>query len=242
MLTHVRVISPHSDDAALSTAPLLQSLDRKEVRVEIISCFTRSAWAPNSNRHGDAESVTVLRSLEHERFMSQFGGAVTGTDLRLMDAPLRRPGRSVFDARGSTRRDEKSLAAALGKRIVHHAAWVLPLGLGDHVDHLICRDTCVGIAAGQVTIFYEDIPYALRLNGPEISRAAERVEELIRQPLIPIRMKPESSSWCRGVRCYESQFSPAEVQNMLGAYKRRNGSRIWCVEEAARGLGALINA
>src|SRR5205823_5214387 len=55
------------------------------------------------------------------------------------------------------------------------AEWLLPMGVGNHIDHRIARDAAIdalrdaGVPSDRVT-FYEDLPYTAKVGGlPDFS-------------------------------------------------------------------------
>ena len=88
------VVSPHRDDAAFSVGLAIDAWLAARQAVDVLCCFTRSSSAPFS----DADSlhpndrlsyVTAVRAREDLAWSKMYRGALSLTDLRLKDAPIR---------------------------------------------------------------------------------------------------------------------------------------------------------
>lgn len=107
---------------------------------------------------------------------------------------------------------------------------LLPLGLGGHVDHLILREACSGVAQNQVRVYYEDLPYAARLTDDEIERVVRDFDSELRPHLFNI--EASLARKIENLKLYKSQVSDKEVEQVL-SYATRLGAglgpceRLW---------------
>lgn len=229
----VTVVSPHRDDAALSAAATLDLLARRGAAVTLVSCYTRSVWAP-CLEGATVEEVTRIRKEEDERYVRGLGGRSLG--LSLDDAPLRRPGRPVFDpGEAEDAADAGPLAEALGPHLDADAVLV-PLALGGHADHRVVRAAILAVARHLPLAVYEDIPYAFRLDPRRIAGEAAALATILGRRLYPVRgLHPSPFTvWRRAVRCYPSQFSRRNVALMMAALAARGGERLWVTHRLRR--------
>lgn len=144
------IVSPHLDDAALSIPAWLATAGSRE-RVVVLTAFSE----------GDA--VYPIRRAEDRAALAKLG--VEAQHLGLRDAPERRrhaPSfRSLILAADDDTDDVEAVHAGLLAAIAALApdTVLLPLGVGEHIDHRIVHATHARLA-GRVG-FYEDRPYAL---------------------------------------------------------------------------------
>lgn len=146
------VVSPHLDDAVLSLPARLASASRRGEQVVVLTVFSE----------GDANYPT--RRAEDLAALATVGAAAVHLGLR--DAPERRGLARTFRALvlGELADDDADMAEVhrvLTARISALApdAVLLPLGVGEHVDHRIVHAVHTQLP-GRVG-FYEDRPYAL---------------------------------------------------------------------------------
>ena len=202
-------ISPHPDDAALSCGGRIARLRDRGELVAIVTVFS-GAGAPGTAVSGyqraalgirgaaadadeifrDGSTIAAARRAEDARYAGFVGAAITWLDLpdavyrgyesdaQLLSDPLpdERPPVDVLRRALGTLGD-LAQAAGAGERVQVHA----PLGVGGHVDHVLCRDAAIALLPRYPDLFlYEDVPYAglsgftgwEAAPGPEGSRLA----------------------------------------------------------------------
>jgi LmbE family N-acetylglucosaminyl deacetylase len=233
---HLTVVSPHRDDAALSAAATLDILCRRGATVTVVSCYTESAWAPFLPPSRTVEEITRVREAEDECYVQRLGGRARALGLDLLDAPLRRPGRGVFERSDEQETaDAEALVVALRPHLSRDAV-LFPLALGGHVDHRVARAAALGICRGVPLAFYEDVPYAFRCERPEVAAEVATLERQLECRLYPVRvLHPDGLAiWRRAARCYPSQFSREYVAKMLWVLVNRGGERLWATWRLCR--------
>ena len=164
----IAVVSPHRGDAAFALGLSVEAWLEQGHAVEVVSCFTRSEFAPYSDvgsvhANDRVSFVTAVRKREDEAWRKRFGVAkLTITDLNLKDAPIRLhcPPQEVFGRPADV--SEKVLSkirrALDGSKA---GAVVLPLGLSGHVDHVSARDAVLSVLHTDFPLaFYEELPFA----------------------------------------------------------------------------------
>ena len=238
----ITVVSPHRGDAAFALGLSIGAWLREGHAVEVVSCFTRSEFAPYSDvgsvhRNDRVSFVTAVRKREDEAWRKQVGAAkFTITDLNLKDAPLRlHIGANEVFGRVA---DASEKVVAKIKRALEMSkagAWVLPLGLGGHVDHVTARDVALSALAtvGIPVAFYEELP--------EAADAAAEVDVAVAQLMLAVQSKLEPvlggeagevedavAKKRRVAWCYDSQIDEAATTDIAEFCRRFGGAeRIW---------------
>jgi LmbE family N-acetylglucosaminyl deacetylase len=221
------VLSPHRDDAAFSLALSLAAWRRAGHNVTILNAFTRSIDAPFSDADSLHENdrlsyVSAMRKREDEAFARLIPGLAL-VDANIKDAPLRRHCEPdvVYNipldpADGALVKIRKVLTRHL---TLPNPAFVLPLALGNHIDHRVAREAAVSLVADLPCTFYEDLPDAFR--DPTIPD----------QPgLTPIfTSNPNPLDWKRkAILLYSSQIETDTAARILDHARAHNDTeRLW---------------
>jgi LmbE family N-acetylglucosaminyl deacetylase len=238
----ITVVSAHRGDAALGLGLAIEAWLAEGHAVEVVSCFTRSEFAPYSDagslHANDRMSfVTAVRKREDEAWRKQVGLAkLTLTDLNLKDAPIRLHlhAEKVFDRPADV--SEKVVSKIRRAMEMSKAgAVVLPLGLGGHVDAVSARDAAMPVDASVPLAFYEELPYAARADGEGAwEKAMEQVPVGVRAELQPVLvgcakgLEEAVVRMRRVVWCYDSQFDEAATREIAEYCRRYEGrERVW---------------
>jgi LmbE family N-acetylglucosaminyl deacetylase len=162
--TEILLVSPHPDDIALSLGATL-GCSLNPMHCHLVTVFSDTDWLnPSGEQHRSL--ATQVREFEDLAFSESLGMRRTALELR--DFPLR-TGRLPVDAcfalvdEGLVEIVRRSL-----ERLVTGATAVLaPLGVGRHVDHLVCKAAADALMSDpRCSIWhYEDMPYSLRASG-----------------------------------------------------------------------------
>jgi LmbE family N-acetylglucosaminyl deacetylase len=216
---HSIIVSPHLDDAALSCGGRMLG----DQAVLVVNVFSRTAWWRFGIGEEERETIQACREME-ENLVARLSGARM-IALGLPEALLR--GYAMGDVFGPPRGDEVGpagggvgsqireavLKLALENPLAH---WFLPLGVGNHVDHVLVRNTAIsGLREAGVKEthlhFYEDLPYAAKL-GPEADFSANVPGMALREEILEI---DELTAWkLELLRAYWSQFRWAELAEL----------------------------
>ncbi len=235
----ILIVSPHRDDAAFSLGLAVEAWLAAGHAVTVLNCFTLSEYAPYSDvgslHANDRQSfATAVRKREDIAWNKLIRDAVRFNDLDLLDAPLRLA-MSLDEAMATPIRAGDRAVARVAGSIAKWAkagperAVVLPLAIGDHVDHRVARE------AGQQALaelpvpmgYYEDLPYAARPEAQD--RMAALAGELSPEfePVFatePVNLKPAKGRKRRIAECYDSQIdSPTAEQ--IAAFSGQYGGR-----------------
>jgi len=185
------IISPHQDDAMLSTGMLLDELVNKykNKNITIINCFTNAHNGPYTlsakqylkyNKFSNASLLAKSRELEDKDAFSDLNLKII--NLGINEALFRKNGKSnlltkiipeinhiypTYKWHILAKISKKDTALALLKKSLlkykkRNALYLIPYGIGDHVDHKITRK--VSEEVFDKTIIYSDFPYNIRLN------------------------------------------------------------------------------
>ncbi len=241
----ITVVSAHRGDAALAIGMSVAAWLEQGHAVEVVSCFTRSEFAPFSDvgslHANDRMSfASATRKREDESWTKMLRGKFTMTDLNMKDAPLRlhcEPD-EVF---GLTVNLEEKSAVKIRKAIERSGAelLVLPLALDGHVDRVTARDA--GVAFWQATLpvaFYEDLPQALALSDEALREAALAVRGDLEPTFMRVTADDAVARKRRVAWCYDSQIDEATTLQIAEFCERYEGrQRLW-VNAAWLGTGA----
>lgn len=219
----VLVLSPHLDDAALSVGGYLHRLTREGERVLVVNVF--AAEAPDDEvldrsvrelhetwrQAGKFEGSIML----HRRSEEEAALGLLGVDLiylRFLDAAYRGyaegepryvPLTRVF---GKPHPNDKTLLAELKQAfemLPKANSWILPMGMGRHVDHLLVRDAAEAVCKAEI-LYFEDFPYS--------RDSSVRLKTILWRLLIWRRdfkelLEDDVQAKVDAIRCYRSQLA-----------------------------------
>jgi LmbE family N-acetylglucosaminyl deacetylase len=242
----ITVVSPHRGDAAFALGLSIGAWLREGHAVEVVSCFTRSEFAPYSDvgsvhRNDRVSFVTAVRKREDEAWRKQVGAAkLTITDLNLKDAPLRlHIGADEVFGRAADASEKVVSKIKRALEMSKAGAWVLPLGLGGHVDHVTARDVALSALATEAipVAFYEELPEAGAVTGDEaIDAAVVQLTLAVQSTLEPVfaggdglgDVEDSVAKKRRVAWCYDSQIDEAATTGIAEFCRRFEGrERIW---------------
>jgi len=228
----IAVLSPHSDDAALSLSGLLSLAADCGRRCTIITAFSRSRRTRTGGIEQDEVRVTAMRKREDEAFVSLLGSGACVLWCDLPDPSVRFP-------------------AARETWYVPRGALLAPMALGRNRDHLIVRDAALAFVrrSPRRLFLYEDLPYAARMSELELERDAE---DLARAESLTLTSRRISYAALllrkrQAVATYASQMNRDIVDRVL-SYALRVGAlvspaeRVWEVEFLSDGPAATSTA
>ena len=184
----VVVFEPHVDDAVLSVGGTMWAR-RHECEFLLVTVAGRSNFTSYyylDREYFDVARVSALRHAEADLFMRSLGGrhlalAETEAPLRYHDgnwtlAWFRRHRASVsaFIAHRSGPEELDAWTRAVEgvlERVPADEVW-MPLGVGPHTDHELCRNACLSYLVsaadrmgGRTLRLYQEVPYAAQFPG-----------------------------------------------------------------------------
>ncbi len=243
----VLVLSPHLDDAALSLGGYLNRLTREGKRVLVVNVF--AAEAPDDKDlhrsvrelHGKWRQAGGFEGsiMQHRRSEEEAACRRLGVEmiyLNFLDAayrgyaegePLYIPLAKVF---GKSHPDDNRLLMELTqafRNLPEATTWILPMGMGRHVDHLLVREAAEAACAGEL-LYFEDFPYArdtfvrLKTRCRRLFTWRQNYRELIEDD---VQAKIDA------IRCHPSQIAdvfpnPQALSDEVRDFTK-DGERIW---------------
>jgi LmbE family N-acetylglucosaminyl deacetylase len=174
-------LSPHLDDAALSCGGAIARHSSAGARVLVVTICTAtppldssfSSFAEETHRKWGLTAAEVVQARLHEDSLAMEQLGANSMWVGMLDAIYRQP--DAYDSNDrlfGTPAATDPLLPALNEFIralrdrVPRATLYAPLGIGEHVDHVI---TCAAVRAnaGNTVAFYEDFPYVTRPGALE---------------------------------------------------------------------------
>lgn len=181
-------ISPHLDDAVLSCGSLLHHLADK-TKITVITIFTQDSGPPftkfvkdfiRSSGFRNSSTFYKQRRTEDKSTIQLISSTINFHHLGFIDAAWRKKFAIVnlypdpnYLLSGQMNRKDKNLIHLIRNKLLplfpiknDNNFIFIPLGIGNHIDHLITRDVCQTISSN--CIYYADFPYILN-NSPDSS-------------------------------------------------------------------------
>ena len=227
------IVSPHADDAVLSCGALRSR--RQVLALNLFDDYAGPATSPVARYLfsawgvADAAEARAVRDAEDAAACRVVGFARTSSGL--LDAAFRRGGSRPF---GNLTHADEALVPVVTRLIrdqldaaAEPSIVLAPLGIGEHVDHLIARQAALVLRAqGQRVALYEDVPYCL---SPDAARGSASVPLEARRVEVDVTTGIEG--WVRGVHCYRSQlhllFGSSEIEPSLRAHAVERKLTLW---------------
>ena len=233
-MLHLTVLSPHRDDAAFSLSIGLSRWVKLGTPMKIVNFFTESEYAPYALPM-QAAVIPALRAREDKQALRSISPLIRMESLHLLDAPLRL--HIGLDAICSTEtarlqnRDETTWLASQIRRYFSRGVVMAPLGLGNHIDHLVVNHAAVTCATNQRLAFYEDLPYATWTSECALRQKVSDLEAQMRMHLTSKIIRDNSIATADKLRVishYRSQLTRDDgraISNFARQYHA--GERIW---------------
>lgn len=238
-------LSPHLDDAVFSCGGLISYLSEKKIPVEVWTIFSDQDTNPSNytayarslhDRWQTGEHAYVMRKKEdaaacqtlgvspvnlgyHDviyRFLPDTGEPVVSSDAELFSAI--KPGEQALLSQ---------LAGELRSRVKEPSIWVCPLGLGQHVDHVITRQAAE--STQKLLLYYADLPYGILLPVQSFDGMIQLAFNL---PDKNVQM------WAKAILQYSTQVSTfwknaKEMASQYSAYlEKYKGMPLWLPKPA----------
>lgn len=233
-------LSPHLDDAVFSCGGLISFLSGNGIAVEIWTIFSDQAEDPDTftefvrslhDRWKSGDHPYVVRKKEDAAGSKMVGARqVHFGFLDCVYRTLPDGGTPVITTNAELlegiKPEEtylvKDISARLQKRLTESSVWVCPLGLGNHMDHLITRQAAENVR--QMMLYYADLPYAIRMPVQSIPGMIQLSFDI-----------PEKNiqQWGRANLQYSSQIStfwkdPAEMADQYSDFiEMYKGMPLW---------------
>jgi LmbE family N-acetylglucosaminyl deacetylase len=237
-------LSPHLDDVVFSCAGIIHEQLLNSDTVEIWTIFAGdppanhplTTFARSLHERWGVENKAVFSRRAEDRDACEYLG-VSYKHLNFADCIYRRypqTGKPVInndeDLFKNPISKEKILIEEiykhLNKMIPEKSRLIIPLGVGNHIDHLITRTVAEKLKNS--TAYYADFPYAA-VKGKEILQQ-------VNGKLTPLKFSLSAEGlrlWQRSAAFYQTQLnsfwgSPVEMEQALLEYsKTQFGSILW---------------
>lgn len=205
----VLILSPHADDACFSLAGIL--LHGLPQPIRLLTLFGVSRWTRAGP--GKTFETTQRRYGEDQAFAAKVKASLGWA--WLPDTSIRTEKASDL-VRGAGDADTYCpLAVEAIEREADSAnadTFVLPLGIGDHLDHLVSRAAAevVAVKRRSTLIYFEDLPYASRVTAGRVRSRCFHVSQRPRP--VTIITNTNLSAKLELARMYDSQFDRATAR------------------------------
>jgi LmbE family N-acetylglucosaminyl deacetylase len=210
------VISPHSDDAALSIGGTLAQLN-DSIELSLLTMIGSSRCAGTcAPLYGDVETVTQIRTAEDDLYGEFIGAKVECANIQdvemYVDANGSRWAERIMDTPDDFRLEQ--YVSGLKTHFDRHMPNVIvaPIAVGAHGDHaathLALRTLLPDLlkkAPATRVFFYEDLPYC-QYDQPAL---VKRLKEF--NNLKPVTFTIDSTKKAQGVSIYRSQYVAADI-------------------------------
>jgi LmbE family N-acetylglucosaminyl deacetylase len=185
----VVVFSPHMDDAVLDCCDHILEWRKNSIQVRVLTAFTQysgnalSAWARSCLAASRCQSQGEL---EHRRASEDMKAMdvlnVSWNHLCLTDAAFRCAGgkpiypnsRAMFS--GAVSPSDVAVKDELRQAIipfVNHNVFVVPVGVGNHIDHILVRQAVEELVPATDICYFLDYPYSLSSRNWTWGQAVE---------------------------------------------------------------------
>jgi LmbE family N-acetylglucosaminyl deacetylase len=205
-------ISPHSDDIALSIGGMIaKNFFRRPF--EIITVFSKSVAA--CFQENNSTSVSKIREMEDNKYAEIIEAKINR--LHLPDASMR-------EYKGDQLNQFKDIDDisdpiyfdvynSLSNIISAHpeADIVCPLGIGNHIDHLLVLNVCTRLCVenNRRIIYYEDLPYAALFKLKDVQKRINTISSKHDLEIKPCKVDITNKMGykIRNIKIYRSQIS-----------------------------------
>jgi LmbE family N-acetylglucosaminyl deacetylase len=223
----ISILSPHIDDAAYCLALTISQLIQKRMEVTIINCFTITKWAIRYVSK-DINEISLLRKKEDQEFYKCYNAPINIVNLDMHDAPLRND--YIFQFK-PLEPDEWQQVEKIKNYLLEETDAILfcPLAIGNHVDHVICREAVIQLYPKIPVIFFEDLPYASRITEEQIFSEIKSIEEILGVPFVS---RIEGFENClinkeQNIRLYDTQINNQICSEIISHMNYLSGERLW---------------
>ena len=236
----IYILSPHIDDAAFGLALTISKCANNNIPVTIINCFTVTKWTAIAVDNKEISAVSLLRKNEDAAFYKTIGN-ITIINLDLTDAPLRNG--YIFQQQ-PFQQNEIELIDELTTLLEKYVDGLLfcPLGIGNHIDHAICRAAVLKLYKKINVLFYEDLPYARRISAQQIESHIKQLEQELD---VQLTNHTDGFLNCKidkeqAIRLYKSQMNEEIASEIIAHLNHLKGERVWGEEVIIDELKSVI--
>ena len=241
MSLKIYILSPHIDDAAYGLSLTIARLLANQVPVTLINCFTVTKWTAVPVASKRVEDVSRMRAEEDGDFNALFNSAIRIINLGLLDAPLRKGYILKFQP---LLPDELELAEHLKNLLdpLVDGLLLCPLGVGDHIDHVICLEAAIKLYQRVPVAFFEDLPYSARVGNSGIAEQVATVGQRLGIELENFLSEAQDCGFDKeaAVRVYKSQINEEICSEIISYMNLLQGERLWAEAQVLEKLKAAV--
>jgi LmbE family N-acetylglucosaminyl deacetylase len=229
------------DDAAYGLTLSIARFIKNQLPVTIINCFTVTKWTIVFISK-DVKEISLLRKQEDIEYNKHFNSSINLVNLDLLDAPLRNG--YIFQNK-LLQLNEWKVVEELRNYLEKNIDGILlcPLAIGDHIDHVICREAATQLYKKMKIIFFEDLPYTARISHEAIIKHVENLEEKLDVKLCCYLnlLKDCCVNKEQAIRVYKSQLNDEICSEILSHLNNLTGERLWGEQYLIQELKASLS-
>lgn len=222
---NVVLLSPHSDDIALSLGAFLHG-NCKAWHIQIITVFSISeSTADDSIKNPSV--VSAIRKAEDGNFIESLGRNVEVVWLDRRDAPLRLniSDKEVFNSEPSILDlfEVQNIMTKVKMKYGNCDLLLAPMAIGKHIDHIVVRNAAIGLLKQDFPVaFYEDLPYAADSSLAKLDEYSRLLGSMTEQQLemFAIETGVTIEEKITLLSCYRSQMD-SSIENRVRFHSNR---------------------
>ena len=242
MSEKIYILSPHIDDAAYGLTLSISKFINCNIPVTIINCFTVTKWTIKFVSK-ETSVISALRKKEDAAYKNLFNDKLNIVNLDILDAPLRNGYIFKFKPLEPA---EWEIVDEIKKYLLENIDGILlcPLAVGDHIDHVICREAVIHLYNKMKVLFFEDLPYTQRISDEQLKKHIEQLEEQMQVKLVNNinRIEEASVNKERAIRVYKTQLNDEICSEIMAHMKVLQGERVWGEEKVFERLNGVAQS
>ena len=223
------IISPHCDDALLSLGGSICRWQSTEI--EVITVFGTCAWAVGGDM--SAAEITRLNRQEELKALQKAGSKCVLLDFD--EVLLRGYEKWNSEPNMNDQNLREDVEKTLRNLVKPNSEVYVPLAVGGHTDHVICKDAAIQnielwFENNCEVYFYEDLPYSW-YDDPSLT--AKKLGYKSKQIFTDITEFMSCKIYL--IKIYKTQIGVEEVRKVREYARRVNGGReserVWQVQQ-----------
>lgn len=189
LMKKITIFSPHLDDAVLDCADHIKQWLNQKHHVHVITIFSKFGTSSptqdtsdylHQSGFSDTYSFEKARIQEDIQAMNKLG--VSWEHLGYIDGGFRRNPQPVYSNyqqlfSGHVKHEDKPILTSLQHTLSHQLKATnlacIPLGIGNHADHIITRRVVENLMPAEQIIYYVDYPYCLNYTNWTLATIAK---------------------------------------------------------------------
>lgn len=242
MKRRILLISPHPDDVVLSLGCMVDKF------VQYFDIYIWDVFTVKKYNKAMMNCDETTENVRKEEFEVWKNSGIHIVYDNFVDAQLRYHCRAsqVMDGNVLLKkawREEREILNEIGNKYLRLIRQIrpryvgIPLGIGQHIDHLIVRKLVLEVEGSHRIFLYEDMPYSMTKKWYE-----KAYKEMIQTMCVTeYTFFFSIDDICKKIcllKKYESQFTPHEIKLIEQYISRKKFERIWIVKKQEREDGS----